>query len=112
MPAVHQSNNPSALIGQLSEPWLWQVITVVLVIIAINVGAYYLLRHVEKIASRTRSVWDDALIKAARLPVTLLLWTLGTSVALRIVHQHTSMLFFDWVVPGRNVLVIIALPGC
>jgi MscS family membrane protein len=109
MSAVPQINNPSNLIGQLSEPWLWQVITVVLVIIAINVGAYYLLRHIEKIAIRTQSVWDDALIKAARLPVTMLLWTLGASVALRIVHQHTGMLFFDWVAPGRNVLVIIAL---
>jgi len=109
MPAAPQVNNPGNLIGQLSEPWLWQVITVVLVIIAINIGAYYLLRHIEKVASRTRSVWDDALIKAARLPVTLLLWTVGTSVALRIVHQHTGMLFFDWVAPGRNVLLIIAL---
>ncbi len=109
MPAVPQFNNPSNLIGNLSEPWLWQVITVVLVIIAINVGAYYLLRHIEKIAIRTRSVWDDALIKAARLPVTMLLWTLGSSVALRIVHQHTGMPFFDWVAPGRNVLVISAL---
>jgi hypothetical protein len=34
---------------------------------AIQPGAYYLLRHIERIAARTPTVWDDALIKAARL---------------------------------------------
>lgn len=82
---------------------------VISVIIAINIGAYFLLRHIERIAARTPSVWDDALIKAARLPVTLLLWTLGAAVALRIVHQHVGIPFFDWVAPSRNVLVISAL---
>ena len=82
---------------------------VISVIFAINIGAYFLLRHIERIAARTPSVWDDALIKAARLPVTLLLWTLGAAVALRIVHQHVGIPFFDWVAPSRNVLVISAL---
>lgn len=94
---------------QLGASWFWQVMVVILVIVAINIGAYFLLRHIERIAARTPSVWDDALIKAARLPVTLLLWTLGAAVSLRIVHQHVGIPFFDWVAPSRNVLVISAL---
>ena len=92
-----------------STPWLWQVITVVLVIIAVNIGAYYLLRHIEKAAARTPSIWDDALIKAARKPVSLMLWTMGAAIALRIIHQHTGIPYFDLVIPSRNVLIILAL---
>jgi len=99
----HHSVN---IFNRMSEPWFWQLVTVLSVIVAINVGAYYLLRHIEKITLRTPSIWDDALIKAARLPVTLLIWTLGTAVVLRIVHQHFSIPYFDWVAPGRNVMLI------
>lgn len=102
MPTLYSST-------ELGASWLWQVMVVISVIFAINIGAYFLLRHIERIAARTPSVWDDALIKAARLPVTLLLWTLGAAVALRIVHQHVGIPFFDWVAPSRNVLVISAL---
>ncbi len=102
------NNQPFNLVN-LGEPWLWQVTSVLLVIVAINIGAYFLLRHIEKMAARTVSIWDDALIKAARQPVTLLLWTLGTAIALRIIHQHAGVAYFDLVMPGRNVLIILAL---
>ena len=102
-------NNQTQLVGYLGEPWFWQVITVIFIIVAVNIGAYYLLRQIEKIAARTQSIWDDAFIKAARLPVTMLLWTLGAAIALRIVHQHSGIPYFDWVATSRNVLVISAL---
>ena len=93
----------------LNDPWFWQIMTVILAIVAINVGAYYVLRHIEKFAARTQTIWDDALIKAARRPVTLLLWTLGVAVAFRIVHEHFDLHYFDLVAPTRSVLVITAL---
>ena len=96
-------------LANLNDPWFWQIMTVILAIVAINVGAYYVLRHIEKIAARTQTIWDDALIKAARRPVTLLLWTLGVAVAFRIVHEHFDFHYFDLVAPTRNVLVITAL---
>jgi MscS family membrane protein len=99
----------TTILTDLGEPWFWQVMMVVLVIVAINIGAYYVLRHIERIAARTPTVWDDALIRAARRPVTLLLWTLGAAFAVRIVHQHVGFPYFDLVAPVRNVLIIVAL---
>lgn len=93
----------------LDTLWFWQIATVLVVIIAINVAAYFLLRHIEKIADATDSIWDDAFIKAARRPVTLLLWTLGAAIGLRIIHQHIGVPYFDLVEPTRNVLIIVAL---
>ncbi len=92
-----------------AEPWLPQVLMVIAAIVAINVGVYYLLRHIEKIAARTPSVWDDALVKATRKPLTLILWVTGTSFAIQIVHRHLGTPVFDFVVPTRDALIIVAL---
>jgi MscS family membrane protein len=102
--------NPSTLgLNSSGDPWFWQIVTVVLAVIVVNVVAYRLLRHIEKLATRTPTIWDDALIRAARRPVTLLLWTLGAALALRIVHQHIGIPYFDMVGQLRNVLVVLAL---
>ena len=92
----------------LAASWLPQVAAVVAGVIALNVAAYYLLRHVEKLAAHTTAVWDDALIKAARKPLTLVLWIVGTVYALRIVHAHTGTLMPDFVLPTRDTIVIVA----
>jgi MscS family membrane protein len=99
----------TTILSGLGEPWLWQVTLLVLVIIAVNMAAFYLLRHIERVTARTSTVWDDALIKAARRPATLLLWTLGAAFAVRIVHQHIGFPYFDLVAPARNVLIIVAM---
>lgn len=93
----------------MSAPWIPQVLMVVTAVIAINVGAYYLLRHIEKIAARTASVWDDALIKATRKPLTLILWVVGATFAIQIVHKHLGTPVFDFVIPTRDTLIITAL---
>ena len=93
----------------LTEAWVPDVLGVVLGVIVLNVGAYYLLRQIEKITARTASVWDDALIKAARKPLTLILWVVGTSIGIRIVHGHLGTPVFDFVEPTRDALIIIAI---
>lgn len=93
----------------LDASWLRQVLTVVVVVTLLNIGIYYLLRHIEKIAARTRAVWDDALIKATRKPLTLILWVIGTTYIIQIVHRHLDTPVFDFVLPARNTLIIIAL---
>ncbi|MDP2265350.1 MAG: hypothetical protein Q8J70_02235, partial [Thiobacillus sp.] len=45
----------------------------------LNVGVYFLLRKIEKVALLSPSIWDDALIKATRKPLTLILWVTGAT---------------------------------
>lgn len=101
--------SPLVPLPPLLETWHGHVLLLIVAIVAINIAAYYLLRHIERLAARTPSVWDDALIKAARKPVTLVLWTLGATFAIRIVHQHVGVPYFDLVSPARNVLIVLAL---
>lgn len=93
----------------LAESWLPQVLMVIATAIIINLVAYYLLRHVEKIAGRSSAVWDDALIKATRKPLTLILWVSATVFAIEVVHRHLGTPVFDFVRPTRDTIVIAAL---
>ncbi|MGE5320465.1 MAG: mechanosensitive ion channel family protein [Hyphomicrobiaceae bacterium] len=93
----------------LAASWLPQVLTVIVAVTLLNVGAYYLLRRIEKIAARTATVWDDALIKAARKPLTLILWVSGATYAIQIVHKHLGTPVHDFVLPTRDTLIIVAL---
>jgi MscS family membrane protein len=93
----------------LDQPWLSQVITVVVAVVAINIVIYYAFRRVEKLTERTSTVWDDALFRSLRKPLTLVLWVVGVAFAAEIVHKHTGEPIFDFVVPTRNVVVIFSL---
>ncbi|WP_018078636.1 mechanosensitive ion channel family protein [Thiobacillus denitrificans] len=93
----------------LAASWLPQVLMVIAAILAINIGAYYLLRHIEKVAARTSAIWDDALIRASRKPLTLILWVTGAAFVLQIVHQQRGMPIPDFVGLARDTLIIAAL---
>ncbi|MFZ5714655.1 MAG: mechanosensitive ion channel family protein [Bradyrhizobium sp.] len=93
----------------LAEPWLPRVLGVTLAVVAANIGAYILLRRVEQIATRTASVWDDALIRSARLPLTLLLWVAGIAYAMQVIDRYNTEPMFGAAEPVRDTLVILAL---
>jgi len=93
----------------LAASWLPQVLTVIAAVVAINLAAYYLLRQIEKAAARTSAVWDDALIKAARKPLTLILWVAGATYAIRIIYAHSGSPLPDFAVLARDTLIILAI---
>jgi len=93
----------------LSASWLPQVLTVIVAVTLLNIAAHYLLRRIEKIAAHTATVWDDALIKATRKPLTLILWVSGITYAIKIVHRHLGTPIYDFVFPTRDTLIIAAL---
>jgi MscS family membrane protein len=93
----------------LAAPWLPQVLTVVVTVVAINIVIYYVFRRVERLTEKTATVWDDALVRALRKPLTAVLWVVGVAFAAEIVHKHTGAPIFDFVVPTRNAVVIFSL---
>jgi len=93
----------------LAQPWLPQVITVIVAVVAINIAIYYVFRRIERITETTATVWDDAFIRALRKPLTVVLWVVGVAFATDIVRKHTGAPIFDFVVPTRDVAVILSL---
>ncbi len=56
-----------------------------------------------------RVYWDDALVDAARRPITILIWVIGLSFVAEIVSNETDAVVFGAIDPIRNVGIIFTL---
>ncbi len=93
----------------LAEPWLLQVVLVVLVVVLTNIISQFILRYAGKMVRLTSSHWDDALIQAAKRPVPIVIWLVGIAFAASIVGKETHAAVFDAVPAVRNIGVVICL---
>lgn len=66
-------------------------------------------RRLERQALKTRNLWDDSLIDAARLPLVMLVWLLGISLAAHVADRYAEIAVFGWVAPLRRIGVIVLL---
>ena len=96
-------------LSSLAAQWLPQVFLVVLAAVLANTVAHILLRHAEKITRRTPSLWDDALIQAAKRPLPIVIWLTGIAFAAGIVAKESRTAIFDPVPHVRNIGVVICL---
>ena len=86
--------------------WLVQVFLVVLATVSCNFLLMRLIDLAEKIVARTESIWDDALLEAARIPVRLTVWLLGISIAATLLKQVGPNAFLDLLPELRRVVFI------
>lgn len=96
-------------LSSLAEPWLVQVFLVVLAALLVSIVAQFLLRRAEKMASLTDNNWDDALIQAAKRPLSIIIWVVGIAFAADIVGKEADAVIFDAVRPIRNVGVVVCM---
>jgi MscS family membrane protein len=85
-----------------------QVFLVVFAVAAVNFVLRRVLAGIEARVSKTANGWDDALVSAARRPLTLVAWIVGLAFAVRIIHDSTEAPIFAFFEPARTVGVI----GC
>lgn len=69
----------SAVIGL--RPWAVTVFLIVLVALLIDFIQRRLMRRLEALVSSTAILWDNAVFKAARRPLSLLIWLIGITLA-------------------------------
>lgn len=59
------------------EVWIYQVFAIVFVSLVLAYIGKLVLDRLEARASRSRTVWDDALVLAARRPLWVMIWSMG-----------------------------------
>ncbi len=91
------------------EAWIVQVFVVVLLTLIINFAQKRIIRQLQNRSARTKSVWDDALFSALNRPLNLLIWVVGLSFAMEIVHSHTGAAIFEKVPALRDAGVIASI---
>ncbi|WP_136679184.1 mechanosensitive ion channel family protein [Neptunomonas sp. XY-337] len=88
------------------------VLSVFVVILTTSIVALFVKKFFFKLAQqllRTRNVWDDLLVEAARRPAVMLVWVLGGSWAIDIIDAKTGTVLLDIIDPLRKVAVIVLI---
>ncbi|MDO5623097.1 MAG: mechanosensitive ion channel family protein [Pseudomonadota bacterium] len=93
-----------------AEPriWLLQLVAVLLLTLVLDLLCARALRRLRHGNGAAHSVWRHALLEAAALPVRLLIWLCGLSVALALVRQvHPALAWAHWLTVQRVLAALI-----
>jgi MscS family membrane protein len=93
----------------LREPWVPQVMIALVVTVAAGFFAEFALRQAKRLAAKTETHWDEALVATASKPLQTLIWLVGLSFAANIVGKATQLPLLDAVPVIRDIGVIVCL---
>ncbi len=91
------------------ELWVASLLVIALVTVLANQLAQVFLRHAAKVAQRTTSVWDDALVQSASRPVLAAMWLMGAGVMARVLQRQIDEPFLAEVNALRDVALIMCV---
>lgn len=91
------------------EPWMLDSLLVLLVVLLLSLLVRHLLRRAERIAGSTSTVWDDAFIRAARLPLLSLLWVVGLTYAASLARARLGLPVQPLITLAQEVGVVLCL---
>ncbi|MBQ25217.1 mechanosensitive ion channel family protein [Alcanivorax sp.] len=91
--------------------WLTQLFVIVLCTVSVN---FILMRSIdvaERLIGKTDTLWDDALLEAARIPVRLVFWVIGLSVSMELLQAVSTEknALFELVPQARRIAFIIII---
>jgi MscS family membrane protein len=89
-----------------SDPTLPKVLAVLVLVAVITLAIKFSLYRLERAAKQTDTIWDDALIYAARRPAPVLVWVVGLAYAAHIIHKDKDWFFLEFVQPLRDIAII------
>lgn len=89
-----------------------QVVTVQIFFISLATVAlnFILMRAIdiaEHYIGKTRTLWDDALLEAARVPLRLAIWVLGLSFSIKVMRHGFDAEIFNYAPEARRVAFVI-----
>lgn len=93
-------------LSYFSDPTLPRVFTVVALVVVFNLLVRFVLHRLELATKYTNNPWDDALIHAARRPLSVLAWVVGLAYAAQIIHKEKGGFLLELVAPIRDIAII------
>ena len=90
--------------------WIFQLFAVILITLTIDlIQRRSLKRLLIRAEIRTKSLWDDAILRAIQRPLSLLIWITGIAFSAKIAQHEAPAVIFDAINPLRDIGVISAL---
>lgn len=96
-------------LGERVAPWMLQVGAVVFLTLLAGLVVSVLLGRVVRRLERTRNLYDDAVVGALVLPLRMLIYLQGLSVAVQIAAAQGESALFDLIGPLRSLGVVMLL---
>ncbi len=93
-------------LAYFSDPTLLRVIAELGLVIVFNLLVRLVLHRLELATKYTDNPWDDALVHAARRPLSVLVWVVGLAYAAHIIDKDKGGFFLELVAPFRDIAVI------
>lgn len=100
---------PTESIPVWGEIWIYQVFGVVFASLVMAYVGKLILDRIEQRAAKSRSIWDDALVIAARRPLWMLIWTMGLLWAGQITARQMDEDVADLLDAMQQILLIVLL---
>ncbi|MBC8519121.1 MAG: mechanosensitive ion channel family protein [Gammaproteobacteria bacterium] len=92
------------------QHWIFQVFAVVLVALTIDLMQRVTLSRLHtKAENKTKNLWDDAILRALRRPLSMLIWITGIAFSAKIAQHEAPAVIFEAIDPLRDIGVISAL---
>ncbi|MBV1914220.1 MAG: mechanosensitive ion channel family protein [Pseudomonadales bacterium] len=86
--------------------WVYQVFAVVFLTSLAN---FFIRRFLDRLhlqLQKTTNLWDDAILKAGRQPLRLIVWVVGLSIAIEVIENSSTTSIFENIQPFREIAVI------
>lgn len=93
------------------QPWAMTVFLIILVAMSLDFIQRWVLNRLKVFVSKTDLLWDDALLDAARRPVSLIVWLVGITLAAQMIPVKGAGHLFEsgLIVTVRQVAILSAL---
>ncbi len=75
--------------------WLVKAFAIILAALLLEAVYRLFIRHLGRLAGKSRHMWDDAVVYAGKRPISLLIWWQGLIMAARVMAPHTDVIAFD-----------------
>ncbi|MBD3645249.1 MAG: mechanosensitive ion channel [Alcanivorax sp.] len=94
-----------------TDIWLTQLFIVVLCTVTVNFILMRVIDVLDRLINKTETLWDDALLEAARIPVRLVFWVVGLSVSVELLQAVTEDAneLFDLAPKVRQIAFILII---
>ena len=98
-----------SLVLELISHWAVQAFAVVFGALVLDfIQRRLMTRLLIQARTRTKNMWDDALVASIKSPLSLLIWVLGISFAAGVVAENSEATVFQIVPAGRALGVVAA----
>jgi MscS family membrane protein len=93
----------------MDNAWVYTAFIVIFITLVVNYVARIILLKIEHKATRTSTLWDDALIAALRSPLAMAIWIMGFSYVFKFIEKETQAGYFTRADEFTRVLILFLI---